>query len=120
METELLTFDGRCLINTPLQRGGGARVRILNRFSGFPRFLTLRPGSETAEAVAGAAPRSSTPLKRGVNENRHRLSFRAFDVLDEEIVSIILPESFCPNHSASPPSFCHAASHPNHPRPRKS
>jgi hypothetical protein len=55
-------FGSRPLINTPLKRGAPARVRCLNRFSGF----CLEP--ETAEAVPRGPGFAHTPLKRGVNE----------------------------------------------------
>ncbi len=56
------------LINTPLQRDERGRSKNLNRFSGF------RPGTQsygsrkTAEAVQISSARSTTLLKRGVNE----------------------------------------------------
>jgi hypothetical protein len=52
------------LINTPLKGGDPERPQIMNRFSGF------KMAGETAEAVHDVTACESTPLKRGVNENR--------------------------------------------------
>jgi len=66
MNRHLTHGDGPrgALINTPLQGGDTERPQIMNRFSGF------KMARETAEAVHDFTARESTPLKRGVNENR--------------------------------------------------
>src|ERR1022692_2452493 len=51
------------VINTPLQRGGTACRKGVNRFSGS---CTV---PQTAEAVQDPSCQAHTPLKRGVNES---------------------------------------------------
>jgi hypothetical protein len=55
-------INGGALINTPLQRGAERTCDGPNRFNGF------LPRVEPVETVCWRADRSSTPLKRGVNE----------------------------------------------------
>ena len=58
----MLQETDQSLINTSLQRGVRAELRIWNRLSGFDA------AGETAQAVKIAALISFTPLKRGVND----------------------------------------------------
>jgi hypothetical protein len=66
MGEELLMLRAN-LINTPLQRGGGAANGDLNRFSGL-QMTCAGPGQETAKAVHKFVACPITSLKRGVNE----------------------------------------------------